>query len=106
MSNAATAQSTATEERILRYWTPILLRTILTAAAIILITGLFLMITKEPGYYLQRYHAAQDASYAAKKTFIQTIQLAAHGDPHQVLVLGLYVLTLVPLARVAFCFLL
>src|SRR5437016_4530918 len=106
MDEPATTPSAANEERILRFWTPILLRTILIAAAVVLIAGLILMTTKEPGYYLQRYHAAQHADYAAKATFAQTLQRAAHGDPHQVLVLGLYVLTLVPLARVAFCFLL
>jgi uncharacterized membrane protein len=34
------------------------------------------------------------------------VALTVQGDPHSVMTLGLYVLTLVPLARVAFSFLL
>ena len=34
------------EDRILRFWTPILLRTILVVAVVILIFGLILMTTK------------------------------------------------------------
>ncbi len=94
------------EDRILRVWTPVLLRTILVVATITLIVGLILMTTQSPGNYVRRYHAVQSAHFAEKTGFVELVQLAASGDPHCVMTLGLYVLTLVPLARVAFCFLL
>ena len=93
------------ETRILRFWTPILLRTILLAAAVILVIGLFLM-TMRPDFYVTRYHAAQAAHFVTKRSFSQQVSFALHGDPHGIMTLGLYVLTLVPLARVAFCFVL
>lgn len=104
---SATAETTArTEDRILRVWTPFLLRTILIAATIILLAGLFLMATKAPGFFVQRYRAAQSGSFHQRESFRQILQLSLWGDPHSVLTLGLFVLTLVPLGRVAFCFLL
>jgi len=94
------------EDRILRVWTPILLRTILIVSAIVLVVGLFLMATKSPDNYVTRFHAAQRADFIEPTTFVQLLHLAAAGDPHSVLMVGLFVLTLVPLARVAFSFLL
>jgi uncharacterized membrane protein len=94
------------EDRILRVWTPLLLRSILIAASLILVAGLFLMATSAPGFYVQRYHAAQQAHFVERESFLTLISLAVHGNPHSLLTVGLFVLTLVPLARVAFCFLL
>jgi uncharacterized membrane protein len=107
MSASINSQAAVVEEenRILRFWTPILLRSILVTAAVILVVGLFLM-TSRPDFYVTRYRAAQQAHFVAKRTFAQQITFALHGDPHGIMTLGLYVLTLVPLARVAFCFLL
>ena len=99
------AQVAENEDRVLRFWTPILLRTILVVAAVILIFGLILM-TSKPDFYVSRFHAAQAHQFAQKENFPELVVLAAHGDPHSVMTLGLYVLTLVPLARVAFSFLL
>ena len=93
------------EDRILRFWTPILLRTILLVAAVILIFGLILM-TSKPDFYVRRFHAAQAHQFVQKLSFPVLLGRAVQGDPHSVMTLGLYVLTLVPLARVAFCFLL
>lgn len=93
------------EDRILRLWTPILLRTILVVASVILIVGLILMTTK-PDFYVARFHAARAQQFVAKTSFAERVVLAVHGDPHSVMTVGLYVLTLVPLARVAFSFLL
>ena len=93
------------EDRILRFWTPILLRTILIIAAVILIFGLILM-TSKPDFYVGRFHAAQADRFAEKESFPELVVLAVHGDPHSVMTLGLYALTLVPLARVAFSLLL
>jgi uncharacterized membrane protein len=98
-------QAAENEDRILRFWTPILLRTILVVAAVILIFGLILMTTK-PDLYVRRFHAAQTHQFVGKKSFPKLVAFAVHGDPHSIMTLGLYVLTLVPLARVAFSFLL
>jgi uncharacterized membrane protein len=95
----------AQEDRILRVWTPVLLRTILIVATVILVIGLFKMITESPGYYVQRYHEIQAGHYHARETLAQEFAGAFRGDPHAITTLGLLVLTLVPLGRVAFCFL-
>ena len=94
------------EDRILRVWTPILLRTILIAATVVLAGGLFLMATYAPGYYVQRFRAVQAGQVHTPETFSQVISGTLARDPHSVMTLGLFILTLVPLARVAFCFLL
>jgi len=93
------------ENRILRFWTPILLRSILIVAAVILVIGLMLM-TSSPDFYIARYQAAQARHFAQKENFAELLSLAARRDPHSIMTLGLYGLTLVPLARVGFCFLL
>ncbi|HVA79609.1 MAG TPA: DUF1634 domain-containing protein [Candidatus Binataceae bacterium] len=99
------AQS-ADEDRIMRVWTPMLLRTILIVATIILVTGLVMMATHAPGYFAHRYHTVQSGRTHDPQTFAQLIEGATQGDPHSVMTVGLFALTLVPLARVAFCFLL
>jgi uncharacterized membrane protein len=94
------------EDRILRLWTPVLLRTILIAATVVLAIGLFLMATYAPGYYVQRYRAVEAGQIHQHETFSQIVSGTLARDPHSVMTLGLFILTLVPLARVAFCFLL
>ncbi len=94
------------EDRILRVWTPILLRTILIAAMVVLVTGLVLTYTYAPGYYVERYDAVRQGHLIGKETFGLLIDHIREGNPHAILTIGLFVLTLVPLARVAFCFLL
>jgi uncharacterized membrane protein len=96
----------AEEDRILRVWTPLLLRTILIVAVIILATGLVMMATKDPGYYVSRYRLARAGAMHERMSFTTLVRDSMHGDPHSVMTLGLLVLTLVPLGRVAFCFLL
>ena len=104
---AEVQQTTLNEEdRIMRVWTPILLRTILIASAIVLVFGLFLMATKTPTFYVERFRSIQAGKLHPNETFSQDISEALNGDPHSVMTLGLFILTLVPLARVAFCFLL
>lgn len=93
------------EERILRRWTPILLRTILITAAIILVVGLIVM-TRQPGAYVARFEAIVHGKVYAREPLMQRFSQAVNGDPHAIVTVGLMVLTLVPLARVAFCFLL
>ena len=97
----------ADEEKILRAWTPLLLRTILIAATLILIFGLIYTGIKEPGYYVSRYRLVQ-AGTATRPAegFMELVRRSVSGDAHSMLTLGLLVLTLVPLGRVAFTLLL
>jgi|SRR5271163_1578070 len=94
------------EDRILREWTPILLRSILIAAMTILVIGLVLDYTYAPDYFVQRYHAVQQGHILGREKYSLFFGRIIAGNPHAVLTLGLFVLTLVPLARVAFCFIL
>ncbi|HSZ22573.1 MAG TPA: DUF1634 domain-containing protein [Candidatus Sulfotelmatobacter sp.] len=94
------------EDRILREWTPILLRSILIAAMILLVAGLVLDYTFAPDYYVHRYHEVQLGHVMGREKFAPLYGRIRAGNPHAVLTLGLFVLTLVPLARVAFCFIL
>jgi uncharacterized membrane protein len=95
----------ADEDRILRVWTPILLRTILIAAVIVLLGGLVFTYTYAPNYYVQRYHAVQQGHLLGKEKFDGLLGRILTGQPHAMLMTGLFVLTLVPLVRVGFCFL-
>ncbi|HXR25875.1 MAG TPA: DUF1634 domain-containing protein [Candidatus Binataceae bacterium] len=95
------------EDRILRHWTPIILRSILITAMVILAVGLILAATRSPGYYVGRFRLVQSGTTmdtAANWAGLTTG--AAHGDPRTIMTLGLVVLTLVPIARVAFTFVL
>src|SRR5258706_4651792 len=94
------------EDRILRVWTPILLRTILIVSMLVLVTGLVLTYTYAPDYFVERYNAVQQGHLIGQEKFSTLIDRMREGNPHAVLTIGLFVLTLVPLARVAFCFLL
>lgn len=94
---------TAAEDKILRAWTPLLLRTILIAASAILLGGLIYAGVTEPASYVSRYHIvrAGTARHQAENV-VQLVQASRHGDAHSILTLGLLVLTLVPLGRVVF----
>ena len=96
-------ETRAVEDRILRTWTPLLLRTILTAAVAVLLVGLIYTAIKEPAYYVNRYHQARAGTARHQaENLIQLVQRSLQGDAHSILTLGLFVLTLVPLGRVAF----
>ncbi len=93
----------ADEDRILRVWTPIILRTVLIAAGIVLIVGL-VMMAATPGEYIEHFRAVQDnARMKDYGTFLDLLARARHGNPRSIMTVGLMILTLVPLARVAFC---
>jgi uncharacterized membrane protein len=92
------------EDRILRVWTPIILRSILTVSTIVLIIGIVTMVISAPGYYVEHYRAAQHGRPRLSEGWRQLASAAIGGDPHSVLTIGLLVLTLVPLGRVAFTF--
>ncbi len=92
------------EERVLRVWTPLLLRTILIVSVLMLAAGIIFMATSAPDYYVTRYHAVRQGHLHGAEPFYEMLHGIIAGDPYSVTTLGLFVLTLVPLARVAFCF--
>src|SRR5260370_29356439 len=94
------------EDRILRVWTPILLRSILITAMVLLVAGLVLDYTYAPNYYVERYNAVMHGHLIGKEKFGLLAEHIREGNPHAVLTIGLFVLTLVPLAPVAFSFVL
>jgi uncharacterized membrane protein len=93
------------EDRILSEWTPVLLRTILIGAAVVLIAGMLSMAAQSPGYYVRRFRAVQNGTAVhARQHWSVQWRDAVHGDPHAIMTFGLVILTLVPLGRVAFTF--
>ena len=100
------AAQTSREDEILREWTPVILRMLLIISATVLVLGLIILARSEPGYYVERFRAAQHGKGQIRKEWAQLGKAALRGDPHSVLMVGLLVLTLVPLGRVAFTFIL
>ena len=93
----------ADEDKILRVWTPIILRTVLIAASIVLILGLFLMADR-PDAYVDHFRRVQEnARIKDYGTFADLLRRASNRDPRSIMTVGLMILTVVPLARVAFC---
>ena len=93
----------AEEDRILRLWTPILLRSIVVIAMSVLVTGLILTATTAPNYFVHRYRQIQLGHLIGRESLPTIWSNLLAGQPHAVLTVGLFILTLVPLARVAFC---
>ena len=90
----------ADEDKILRVWTPIILRTVLIAASIVLILGLFLMADR-PDAYVDHFRRVQEnARIKDYGTFADLLRRASNRDPRSIMTVGLMILTLVPLARV------
>ena len=73
---------------------------------VLLVAGLVLDYTYAPDYYVDRYNAVMHGQLIGKEKFGVIAEHIRQGNPHPVLMLGLFVLTLVPLARVAFSFVL
>jgi uncharacterized membrane protein len=73
---------------------------------ITLIAGLILTYTIAPDYYVQRYDEVRQGHLIGKERLGTLLERIREGNPHAVLTIGLFELTLVPLARVAFCFIL
>ena len=94
------------EDDILREWTPLILRMLLIVAATILVAGLIILALSSPDYYVTRFQAAQHGKSHIREEWAQLGAEAIRGDPHSVLMIGLLVLTFVPLGRVAFTFIL
>jgi uncharacterized membrane protein len=106
MSAVTPISAVAKEDQILREWTPLILRTLLLISATILVLGLVVMAFSAPGYYVRRFQAAQVGRNSIHEEWSQLGAAALSGDPHSILMIGLLVLTLVPLGRVAFTFIL
>jgi len=96
--------SISKEDQTLRQWTAIILRTVLLVATIVLVVGLLATVFAAPGYYVQRFRSAQEGRGHHQLEWSQMAAAAFHGDPHSIMTIGLLVLTLVPLGRVAFTF--
>jgi uncharacterized membrane protein len=92
------------EDKLLRHWTPVILRSVLMISSIVLAVGLGLMLTHAPGFFAQRYHAVQNGDVHVHESWKLLVINASRGDPHSVMTIGLMLLTLVPLVRVAFTF--
>ncbi len=95
--------ASAEEDRILRLWTPILLRSIVIVAMTVLIAGLVLTATIAPNYFVDRYRQIQLGHLIGRESLASIWSNLLAGKPHAMLTVGLFLLTLVPLARVAFC---
>jgi uncharacterized membrane protein len=93
-------------DQILREWTPLILRTLLSISAAGLTIGLIMIASSAPGHYVQRFHAAQHGRNNIQQEWSQLGESALKGDPHSIMTIGLLVLTLVPLGRVVFTFIL
>ncbi len=108
VGNLSSAESRLGEEdRILQVWTPVVLRTVLIAAVFLLLGGLIATAIQAPGYYVSRFHAVQhSAETHARENLPAMLRDAFAGDPRGIITIGLVTLTLVPLARVAFTFIL
>jgi uncharacterized membrane protein len=95
---------TSDGDRILRTWTPLILRSILVASAIILAAGIAQTAIFAPGFYISRFHELQHGELHSRESLAQVLNGMRHGDPHGIMIVGLYLLTMVPLVRVAFTF--
>jgi len=95
------------EDRILRIWTPIILRVSVLSSAVFLLFGLVEMALVAPASYVARFHEIQTSGrLAIQQDWGRLARLAIEGRPHAILTIGLLVLTLVPLGRVGFTFVL
>lgn len=93
----------AEEERILRFWTPVLLRVILITAVVLMTLGTALAL------FVAHDHVSPAALRHPAYVHMSLTTILSEGirgNPNAIATLGLMVLTLVPLVRVAFCFLL
>jgi hypothetical protein len=65
--------------------------------------GLMLSATRPPRHYASRYHSVQEGkTLHVAQNWAALVAGIAQGDPHDITTFGLVVLTLVPIAKVAF----
>jgi uncharacterized membrane protein len=87
------------EDPTLRRWTAALLRAGVLAATATLVLGLVVQFARDPGAYAARY-ARYGLGAARMPSGVETLKRLPSGDPSAILLLGLLLLTAVPLARV------
>jgi uncharacterized membrane protein len=93
------------DDRVLRLWTPRILRGALFTSVAFLIAGLVSIAVTAPASYVARYRDLRaGGAPAPAESPLQLLREAAHGQGRALLVAGLLVLTLVPIGRVAFAF--
>src|ERR1700680_5192113 len=97
MTTTDIANATAEEDRILRTWTPLILRVILLLSSIIMATGIAQSLAFAPGFYVRRFQAVQRGQLRGSETLVQLLDGMSHGDPHGTMTIGLYLMTLVRL---------
>ncbi len=104
MATVSPLQSIQDEEtRLLRVWTPMVLRTVLIAAVTVLIIGLVEATFGSPGHFARRFHELQRGIHLRQpRDFGPLLGDALGGDGHSIMTLGLMLLTMVPIARVTF----
>jgi uncharacterized membrane protein len=90
-------------DQILRFWTPVLLRAILLVSVLLLLVGLCLALARPSSYYMKSFESAQQGLVRQRTSLPMLLNEAVHGNPDAVMIIGLMVLTLVPLARVVLC---
>ena len=91
------------DDRLLRTWTPRILRGALVASGVLLVAGLCVIATTEPDLYVSSYRALEHArGSSAGDASSDVLHELAHQRGNALLIAGLLVLTLVPIARVAF----
>lgn len=99
-----TTGATGEEDRILRTWTPLILRTVLLVSSIAMVVGIVQSLVFAPGFYVRRFQAIQLGQLHVRDGLAQLMGEMRNGDPHGTMTVGLFLLTLVPLVRVAFTF--
>jgi uncharacterized membrane protein len=103
MATAPDIQLSREEDRVLRAWTPVILRSALFSAAVLLLIGLIESIVASPGHYSARFHQLQRGiNLRSPEDFLPLLGDALAGGGRATATIGLMVLTLVPIGRVAF----
>jgi uncharacterized membrane protein len=93
----------ADEDRLLRVWTPRILRGVLAASAVLLAAGLVVIGVTAPASYVVRYRALRGGAAPVHHVGIsELVDEVGHGRGRALLVAGLLLLTLVPIGRVLF----
>ena len=89
---ATQATATADEDRILRRWTPLILRAILIVSTVIMVAGIALSMAFAPDYYVGRFDAIRLGRLFGRESMSQLVHGMRQGQPHAVMIIGLYIL--------------
>ena len=89
------------DDRILRVWTPVILRTSVMVSAVILAIGLIIIGLYAPDRFVERFHELQAPGVSFPRERLgELFAEATRGQPRPVLMIGLLVLTLLILGVV------